>query len=55
MECPFCIRQYHSTKLFPTLLSQYKDKIGIAFKNNRGVNHPGTEAKAIAALCAKKV
>lgn len=55
MECPFCIRQYHSTKLFPSLLSQYGNKIGIAFKNNRGVNHPGTEAKAIGALCAKKV
>lgn len=35
MECPFCIRQYHSTKLFPNLLSQYGEKIGIAFKNNR--------------------
>ncbi|MBP9812064.1 thioredoxin domain-containing protein [Candidatus Gracilibacteria bacterium] len=55
MECPFCIRQYHSTKLFPNLLSEYGDKIGVAFKNNRGVNHPGTEAKAIGALCAKKL
>ncbi len=55
MECPYCIRQYHSTKLFPTLLSQYGDKIALAFKNNRWVNHPGTEAKAIASLCAKKV
>lgn len=35
MECPFCIRQYHSTKLFPNLLSQYGDKIALSFKNNR--------------------
>ncbi len=55
MECPFCIRQYHSTKLFPNLLSQYGDKIALAFKNNRWVNHPGTEAKAIGALCARKL
>ncbi len=55
MECPYCIRQYHSTKLFPTLSSQYGDKIALAFKNNRWVNHTGTEAKALASLCAKKV
>lgn len=55
MECPFCMRQYHDTKLFPALLSQYGDKVSAAFKNNRGVNHKGTEAKAIAALCADTV
>lgn len=55
MECPFCIRQYHDTKLGPTLISQYGDKVAFAFKNNRGVNHTGTEAKALAALCAKQV
>ncbi len=55
MECPFCMRQYHDTKLFPTLLSQYGDKVSVAFKNNRWVNHKGTEAKALGALCAGKL
>ncbi len=55
MECPFCMRQYHDTKLFSTLLSQYGDKVAVAFKNNRWVNHKGTEAKALGALCAQKV
>ena len=55
MECPFCIRQFHDTKLQPSLAAQYGDKVAFAFKNNRGVNHPGTEAKALAALCAKQV
>ncbi len=55
MECPFCIKQYSDTKIQASLLTQYGDKVAFAFKNNRGVNHPGTEAKAIAALCAKKV
>ena len=52
MECPFCMKQYHDTKLFPNLLTQYKDQVAVAFKNNRGVNHKGTEAKALGALCA---
>ena len=47
MECPFCMRQYHDTKLFPKVLAQYTDKIVLAFKNNRGVNHKGTEVKAL--------
>lgn len=55
MECPFCIRQYSETKLRESLVTQYGDKVAFAFKNNRGVNHSGTEAKAVGALCAKKV
>jgi protein-disulfide isomerase len=55
MECPFCIKQYSDTKLQPSLQAKYGDKVAFAFKNNKWVNHPGTEAKAIAALCAKKV
>ncbi len=55
MECPFCMKQYHDTKLFPELLAQYEDKISVAFKNNRWVNHRWTEAKAIGALCAGKI
>lgn len=55
MECPFCIKQYSDTKIQASLAAQYGDKVAFAFKNNRGVNHPGTEAKALGALCAKKV
>jgi protein-disulfide isomerase len=35
MECPFCMKQYHDTKLFPTLLAEYKDNVAVAFKNNK--------------------
>ncbi len=55
MECPFCIKQYQDTKLQTSLKAQYGDKVAFAFKNNRGVNHSGTEAKALASLCAKTV
>jgi protein-disulfide isomerase len=55
MECPFCMKQYHDTKLFPTLMSQYGNKVSAAFKNNRWVNHKGTEVKALGALCAAKI
>ncbi len=55
MECPFCIRQHNETKLKESLQSQYGDKVAFVLKNNRGVNHSGTEAKAIGALCAQKV
>lgn len=55
MECPFCIKQYQNTQLWPKLQEKYGDKVAFAFKNNRGVNHPGTEAKSLGALCAKKL
>lgn len=55
MECPYCIKQYHDTKLQSALITKYGDTVAFAFKNNRGVNHPGTEAKALSALCAKTV
>lgn len=55
MECPFCIKQYHDTKLQSSLKDKYGDTVAFAFKNNRGVNHPGTEAKALGALCAKTI
>jgi len=54
-ECPFCMRQYHDTRLPDTLSSQYGDKVAFVFKNNRGVNHQWTEAKAVGSLCAKKI
>jgi protein-disulfide isomerase len=55
MECPFCMKQYHDTKLFEKVASQYANTVGLVFKNSRGVNHPGTEAKALGALCAQKL
>ncbi len=55
MECPFCIKQYSDTKIESSLKAQYGDKVAFAFKNHRGVNHTGTEVKALGALCAKKV
>lgn len=53
-ECPFCVKQYHETKLWEKLQAQYGDKVKFAFKHNRGVDHPGTETKAVGALCAQK-
>ncbi len=47
MECPFCMKQYHDTKLFEKVAAQYTDKVGLVYKNNRGFNHPGTEIKAL--------
>lgn len=55
MECPFCVRQYQETKLKESLLTKYESKVAFAFKNNRGVDHEGTEAKALGALCARKI
>ncbi|MBS9784094.1 thioredoxin domain-containing protein [Candidatus Gracilibacteria bacterium] len=54
-ECPFCIRQAAQFKIGEKLLAKYQDKIGFAFKNHRGVNHKGTQVKALSILCAKKV
>lgn len=55
MECPFCIKQYNDTKLQKALKDKYGDTVAFAYKNNRGVNHPGTEIKALSILCAKKI
>ena len=35
MECPFCIKQYHDTKIQESLRAQYGDKVVFAFKNNK--------------------
>jgi protein-disulfide isomerase len=55
MECPFCAQQYHDTQLSKKLKAQYGDTVNFAYKSNRGVNHPGTEKKALGLLCAGKV
>lgn len=53
MECPFCIRYHRET--FPLIQKNFQKSVNFIWKNNRGVNHDGTEKKAIAALCVKKV
>ena len=55
MECPFCARQHNQNDIKWNILKDYGDKVTYAFKNHRGVDHPGTEAKALWALCANKV
>lgn len=55
MECPFCAQLYHDTKLHQTLTQEYGDKVAFVYKNNRGVDHEGTEAKALGLLCAEKI
>jgi protein-disulfide isomerase len=35
MECPFCIKQYHDTKIQESLTTKYGDKVAFAFKNNK--------------------
>lgn len=35
MECPFCLRQYHQTKLQEKLQAEFGDKVAFSFKNNR--------------------
>ena len=55
MECPFCIKQYHDTKIKEQLFQKYGEGVNFIYKNNRWVNHPGTEPKALGALCAEKV
>jgi protein-disulfide isomerase len=35
MECPYCIKQYHDTKIQESLRAQYGDTVVFAFKNNK--------------------
>lgn len=55
MECPYCAQLYHDTKLHQTASAEYGDKVAFIYKNNRGVDHNGTEVKALGLLCANKV
>ncbi len=54
LECPFCIRQYRDGTI-DAVRAEYGDQIAFAFRNHRGVNHSGTEAKAEAVLCAGEI
>lgn len=55
LECPFCIRQNNENKIAETLRKEYSDKVTTIFKNHRGVDHAGTEVKALGLLCANKI
>lgn len=55
IECPFCIRQHNESKAIQAVKDALKSDVVTTFKNNRGVNHDGTEAKAVAVLCAGKL
>jgi protein-disulfide isomerase len=35
MECPFCMKQFHNTKLKEKLFEQYGNKVNFVFKNSR--------------------
>jgi protein-disulfide isomerase len=51
LECPFCIRQ-HNDKTVENALTAFPGQVNHIFKVVQGVNHPGTEYKSLAVLCA---
>ncbi len=53
-ECPFCIRHYND-KTIENLMSAYEGNVNHIVKVVQGVNHPGTEYKSLALLCAGKL
>ncbi|NRH21440.1 thioredoxin domain-containing protein [Candidatus Gracilibacteria bacterium] len=55
MECPFCVRLHNDIQLWKQIHIKYGNSVNYVFKNNRGVNHPNTERKALSALCIKKL
>lgn len=54
LECPFCIR-HHNDSTITNAMAAYPWVVNHIFKVVQGVNHPGTEYKSLAALCAKKL
>lgn len=55
MECPFCVRLHNDIQLWNKIRAKYGNTVNYVFKNNRWVNHSGTERKALSALCIKKL
>lgn len=55
MECPYCIMQFNDNQITKRLKEEYGDKVATVMKNHRGVDHPGTEYKALGLLCANKL
>jgi protein-disulfide isomerase len=54
LECPFCIR-HHNDKTIANAVAAFPGSVNHSFKAVQGVNHPGTEYKSLAVLCAKKL
>lgn len=53
-ECPFCIR-HHNDKTIENVIAKYNGEVNHIVKPVQGVNHPGTEYKSLALLCAGKL
>ncbi len=53
-ECPFCIKQYND-KTIENIITSFTGQINYIFKVVQGVNHPWTEYKSLAILCAAKL
>lgn len=53
-ECPFCIRHYND-KTVANAVAAFPGSVNHIFKVVQGVNHPGTEYKSLAILCAAKL
>lgn len=53
-ECPFCIR-HHNDKTISTVMASFEGNVNHILKVVQGVNHPGTEYKSLAILCAGKL
>jgi protein-disulfide isomerase len=54
LECPFCIRHFND-KTIANTVAAFEGKVNHIFKVVQGVNHPGTEYKSLATLCAAKL
>lgn len=50
-ECPFCIRHYND-KTIATTMNNFPGKVNHIIKVVQWVNHPGTEKKSLAIICA---
>lgn len=55
LECPFCIMQHNDHTILEQARAEFGDSLAYVFKNHRGVNHAGTEVKALGVLCANKL
>lgn len=53
-ECPFCIRHFND-KTVENAIAAFPGSVNHIFKVVQGVNHPGTEYKSLAILCAAKL
>jgi len=54
LECPYCIMQFKN-RTIAKLQSQYGTQINHIYRPARFVSHPGSDKKAIAALCVAQV